>query len=1006
MKKVLFVPLTALVGALTIGYVSSHKSYQSLKADEMITHIEMNADAFTDYSEEKGSFANADATFWGENYSFNALEPFFRGESAEGWTGSLTLKSWKQYTQFIRFQWGGAHNIEDNIYLEIHYGEYSVSVFNETFSENTMMMDYFKIPDEQFALLDKTNGFDMYIKLVDNRSNDYGFHNFGCLYVNQNEEEVSNAMRYYLNHINLTDTREWKLNNSKTIYNYYLNNDHLKSVFLKTVSSADEDFEDINAFLNHWYIDVNYGNNAADARHVDAVLSNRAIRDGSNMQYNPTGGSYFAGWYDAPYGFIASDYPTYRFVSRPFVLGGTGLVSIKMAGRSASLHVIDADTQQDLAWADLRTFSTAGEESKQYLGFNTVTMVRHYINLSEYLGKKIQLAIADVYQDNWAASYFDELITKYETYPTFGIDGLLQDLGLGLDKTYSYYFDQYIASTHIDNDPNGLKYVKGKEDVTVVDETSIYQAYKLLKHYYSALRSEAVGFSYENATAEVRKELFDEYFTLDAEARLIFDNSKDFIVSLFDEEWHKRMADVNSKISASFSAIIEEFITYTMSFNANGGIGSMDAINGLKGEYTLPECAFNAPEGKEFAGWKVNNTGDLLEVGAKINVNDNAVLYAQWKDLPAVTFTISFNANGATGTMTALDNQHDEYVLPECAFVAPEGKCFIGWKINNTGDLLKPGVSINLNADITLYAQWEDIVYTISFNANGGTGTMANITKKVGETFTLPENGFTAPSAHKFIGWKVNNTGDLLEPGASITITADLSLVAQWEKIVIYTITFNPNGGTGSMSNMQVEKGQQLTLPACTFTVPENKEFDCWIIRNNLYKVGDKVDIIADTEVFAKWKNIKTVDEKYTVSFIANGGTGTMNDVTDVKGDYTLPACTFTAPEGQEFDCWLIGDEKYQPGDVININSDTQITACWKDKQGQNPGPGPDTSSASPDSSEPVEPSSEPIQPSSEQPQEQPSSSNGCGGSILATTTLLSVSSLIAIIGLAIKRRK
>ena len=855
MKKVLFVPLTALVGALTIGYVSSHKSYQSLKADEMITHIEMNADAFTDYSEEKGSFANADATFWGENYSFNALEPFFRGESAEGWTGSLTLKSWKQYTQFIRFQWGGAHNIEDQIYLEIHYGEYSTVVFNDTFSENPLMMDYFKIPDEQFALLDKTNGFDMYIKLVDNRSNDYGFHNFGCLYVNQNEEEVSNAMRYYLNHINLTDTREWKLNNSKTIYNYYLNNDHLKSVFLKTVNNADEDFEDINAFLNHWYIDVNYGNNAADARHIDSVLSNRAIRDGSNMQYNPTGGSYFAGWYDAPYGFIASDYPTYRFVSRPFVLGGTGLVSIKMAGRSASLHVIDAETQQDLAWADLRTFSTAGEESKQYLGFNTVTMVRHYINLSEYLGKKIQLAIADVYQDNWAASYFDELITNYETYPTFGIDGLLQDLGLGLDKTYSYYFDQYIASTHIDNDPNGLKYVKGKEEVTNVDESSIYQAYKLLKHYYSALRSEAVGFSYENATVEVRKELFDEYFALDAEARLIFDNSKDFKVSLFDEEWHKRMADVSSKISASFSAIIDEFQAFSVTFNANGGSGNMDATS-AKGDYPLPQCGFTAPEGQEFAGWKVNNTGDLLAPGTAINVTENVEIFAQWKE----------------------------------------------------------------------------------------------------------------------------------------------------KQVVKYTVSFNANGGTGTMSNIEVVQGEQLTLPACTFTAPENKEFDCWIIRNDLYKVGDKVDINVDTEVFAKWKNIKAVEESYTVSFSANGGSGTMNDVTDVKGDYTLPQCGFTAPEGQEFDCWLIADEKYQPGDVVNINSDTQITALWKDKQGSNPGPV--TSSSEPTSSEPIEQSSESVSQTSEQEPEQPASSNGCGGSILATTSLLFASSLIAVLGLAINKKK
>lgn len=858
MKKVLFIPLTALVGALTIGYVSNHKSYQSLKADEMVTHIEMSTDAFSDWTDAAGEICGTDATFW-DGYSFNALESFFRGEgdaTREGWTGSLTLKSWKQYTQYIRFQWGGAQNIEDNIYLEIHYGEYSIRVYNETFSENPMMMDYFKIPDEQYALLDKTNGFDMYIKLVDNRTSEYGFHNFGCLYVNQNINEVGSAMRYYLNHINLSDNRDFNVRNNKKIYNFYLTNEHLKEAFLKTASNADEDFEDIGSFLNNWYIDVNYGNLATDARHIDEVLSNRAIRDGSNMPFNKEGARFFSGWYEATYnqGYIASDYPIYRFVSRPFVLSGTGLVSIKMAGRSASLHVIDTETQEDLAWADLRTFSNVGDENRLYTGFNTVTMVRHYINLSQYLGKTIQLAIADVYEDNWAASYFDELITKYENYPTFGFDVVFQDNNE--DKTYVYYGDQYIASTHIDNDPNGLKYKLGKEVMDQADDSPIYSAYKFLRHYYDALRSPANEFNYEKATNEVKSQICQEYLALSTDAKAIVDNSSDLkFTQAFDNEWYKKSVSVGNKISASIGALVEEYRTYTVSFTSNGGTGEMASIQ-IKGEYHLPTCTFIAPNGQEFAGWKVNNTGELLEVGAVINVT----------------------------------------------------------------------------ADVEIVAQWKD------------------------------------------------------------------------ETPVVYVVSFNANGGTGTMSDIEVVQGQQLTLPACTFTAPEGKEFDSWIIKNNLYKVGDKVDINVDTEVFAKWKNVQVVEESYTISFSANGGTGTMNDVTDVKGDYTLPACGFTAPEGQEFDCWLIADEKYQPGVIININSDTEITALWKDKQGSNPGPV--TSSSEPVSSQPTEQSSEPVTQSSEQGQEQPTSNKGCGGSILATSALISASSLIAVLGLAIKRRK
>ena len=70
----------------------------------------------------------------------------------------------------------------------------------------------------------------------------------------------------------------------------------------------------------------------------------------------------------------------------------------------------------------------------------------------------------------------------------------------------------------------------------------------------------------------------------------------------------------------------------------------------------------------------------------------------------------------------------------------------------------------------------------------------------------------------------------------------------------------------------------------------------------------------------------------YAVSFDPNGGTGTMADVTTTS-PYKLPTCGFTAPEGQEFDCWKIdGDEgEYAAGTSVEIFSDTTFVAQWKD---------------------------------------------------------------------------
>ena len=86
---------------------------------------------------------------------------------------------------------------------------------------------------------------------------------------------------------------------------------------------------------------------------------------------------------------------------------------------------------------------------------------------------------------------------------------------------------------------------------------------------------------------------------------------------------------------------------------------------------------------------------------------------------PAPTMhTVSFNANGGTGTMANVSAVEGNYVLPANAFTAPEGKFFAGWKTAaNEGDLLAAGEEYNLSADVTLYAQWAE-AYTVTFAAN------------------------------------------------------------------------------------------------------------------------------------------------------------------------------------------------------------------------------------------------------------------------------------------------
>ena len=149
------------------------------------------------------------------------------------------------------------------------------------------------------------------------------------------------------------------------------------------------------------------------------------------------------------------------------------------------------------------------------------------------------------------------------------------------------------------------------------------------------------------------------------------------------------------------------------------------------------------------------------------------------------------------------------------------------------------------------------------------------------------------------------------------------------------TVSFDPNGGTGTMAPVTVNVGEKYTLPENGFTAPGGKAFDGW----DKGQPGEQIDVTGDTVVTAQWKDAEAAPETCTVSFNAGGGTGSMAPVTVEKGtEYALPVNGFTAPSGKEFDRW----DKGAVGTKINVNSDVTVTAQWKDKTVEPPGPGYD----------------------------------------------------------------
>ncbi len=155
----------------------------------------------------------------------------------------------------------------------------------------------------------------------------------------------------------------------------------------------------------------------------------------------------------------------------------------------------------------------------------------------------------------------------------------------------------------------------------------------------------------------------------------------------------------------------------------------------------------------------------------------------------------------------------------------------------------------------------EDLI-TITFDPNGGTGTMQPMKVKSGEKFELPECTFTPPEGKEFAGWLAVN-GNVSPAGDIVSSINSSVLKATWKdkEAAEITISFDPNGGTGTMQPMKVKSGENFTLPECTFTPPEGKEFAGWLAANGtVYPAGNVVTSSIDQSFKATWKDKAEVD--------------------------------------------------------------------------------------------------------------------------------------------------
>jgi uncharacterized repeat protein (TIGR02543 family) len=324
------------------------------------------------------------------------------------------------------------------------------------------------------------------------------------------------------------------------------------------------------------------------------------------------------------------------------------------------------------------------------------------------------------------------------------------------------------------------------------------------------------------------------------------------------------------------------------------------------------------------------------------------------EEVPA--FTVTFDANGATGTApsTQTVNGGTVITMPGEGSLSKGSDVFTGWNVSKSGGgtTYPPESPYTVTADQTFYAQWTNPaqVYTVTYHANGAGGTPPSQQKVVQNgNIAVADKGNLANANKTFAGWNTaaDGTGTNYSAGDTLAVSGNLTLYAQWidPSVQRYTVTYHANGASGAPPAAQtVNEGSGITLPGVGGLTNSGKTFGGWNTAANgsgtAYTAGASFTVNADANFYAQWLNKPitapgdTLAEKF--AYIAGrADDGTVYNIEVTQNEYPEP--TIVATQGRNVTVNLrsadAGDIKtvqiYSTGTLLTVS--TNITLVLQD---------------------------------------------------------------------------
>jgi len=335
--------------------------------------------------------------------------------------------------------------------------------------------------------------------------------------------------------------------------------------------------------------------------------------------------------------------------------------------------------------------------------------------------------------------------------------------------------------------------------------------------------------------------------------------------------------DTHGKTTYNLTITVETetTTTYTVTFDKNLSSSTIYWTERLVNEgdsCTLSNVS--VPDGYVFAGWYTAASGGTYvgTMGSSYTPTKSITLYGHWTNVGTYTVTLDYNGGGISSKSITV-TCGNSITLGLGTTSSTLNATLTGWNTVADGSGTTYSGKYTPSKSLTLYAVWEsdvsDIEYTISFNANGGTGPIASITGTLGTSYTLPSSGVER-EGYQLYGWSFDGISGAFyyAKGSTWTISGDREYIAYWSPTT-YTVNINANGGTGTIESYAVQYGSTITLPTVESGITKpGYNLAGWTISNTLYDVGETITV--DSSIVNSQSATVTVDAFWSIIPIDN----------------------------------------------------------------------------------------------------------------------------------------